>query len=100
MWRQFSEWLGGMGIIVLFLAVLAPLLPGRRRCSSRSFRARSSTAADAHPGHRPAPPLYLGLTVVGDRTALASVALAGLDEQMNLFQAVAHAFSTIGPRGF
>ena len=31
MWRQFSQWLGGMGIIVLFLAVLPRLRVGGRQ---------------------------------------------------------------------
>jgi trk system potassium uptake protein TrkH len=46
MWRQFTQWLGGMGIIVLALAVLprlraaggsssSPRRPGRRRSASR-----------------------------------------------------------------
>ena len=34
-WRSFTQWLGGMGIIVLFVALLPELGPGARHCGSR-----------------------------------------------------------------
>ena len=68
MWRQFTQWLGGMGIIVLFLAVLPRLrvggrqlfeseLPGPEIRAARRFDPRHGAAAVAalrrphgHPG--------------------------------------------------
>ena len=43
-WRQLTQWLGGMGIIVLALAMLPRLrVGGRQRSSSTSSRGRSSS---------------------------------------------------------
>ena len=43
MWRQFSQWLGGMGIIVLALAVLPRLRVGGRRFARPPAASGSST---------------------------------------------------------
>ena len=42
MWRQFTQWLGGMGIIVLAIAVLPRLRVGRSAADGvRAARPRS-----------------------------------------------------------
>ena len=43
MWRQFTQWLGGMGIIVLALAVLPGFGSAAGSSSSRSCPGRSSS---------------------------------------------------------
>ena len=46
MWRQFTAWLGGLGIIVLFLAVLPRITsPAARRCSRRRRPGPSSASS-------------------------------------------------------
>ena len=52
MWRQFTQWLGGMGIIVLALAVLPRLRVGGRQLSRASCpgpRSTSSRSGSARP---------------------------------------------------
>ena len=93
-WRSFTHWLGGMGIIVLFIAVLPYLGAGGKLL----FRSES-------PGPDPrglAPrikdtasilyKLYFGFTV------LQTIALmcAGL----NLYEALCHTFGTLATGGF
>ena len=101
MWRQFSQWLGGMGIIVLAIAVLPRLrvgglqmmeseLPGPE-IAQLSERIRSTA--------RKLWFLYVGLTVV-QVLLLASVGWLGIDDEMTPYQALANAFSTMPTGGF
>ena len=100
-WRQFSQWLGGMGIIVLAIAVLPRLrvgglqmmeseLPGPE-IAQLSERIRSTA--------RKLWFLYVGLTVV-QVLLLASVGWLGIDDEMTPYQALANAFSTMPTGGF
>ena len=94
-YRQQLQWLGGMGIIVLALAILPMLGIG----GMQLFRAETSgPIKDSKITPRIAETakalwyLYLGLTVA---CALAYW-LAGMD----LFDAIAHSFSTVSIGGF
>ncbi len=100
MWRQFSQWLGGMGIIVLFLAVLPRLrVGGRQMFESELPGPELELSTRIQDTARRLWLLYVGLTVV-EIALLATLGWTGVDEQMNLFQAVAHAFSTMPTGGF
>jgi len=93
-WRSFTHWLGGMGIIVLFIAVLPYLGAGGKQL----FRSES-TGPDPR-GLRPRIKntasilwrIYLALTLL--QTVL--LMLAG----MNLFDALCHTFGTLATGGF
>ena len=94
-WRSFTQWLGGMGIIVLFVALLPELGPGRALpLQARGAGPDGGGAAPAHP----ATPrwccgsIYLLFTVA--ETAL--LMLFG----MNLYDALTHTFSTLSTGGF
>lgn len=94
LWRSLSHWLGGMGIVVLGLAVL-PLLgqggSGLYRAEfsgSSAERLRPRVVETARALWR----IYLLLTL----TLFAALWLAG----MNAFEAVCHALSTLGTGGF
>ena len=101
MWRQFTQWLGGMGIIVLAIAVLPRLRVGGRQMleselpgpeiAQLSERIRSTA--------RSLWALYVGLTVL-EALALASLNWLGLDDAMTEFEALAHAFTTMPTGGF
>ena len=101
MWRQFTQWLGGMGIIVLALAVLPRLRVGGRQLleselpgpeiDQLSERIRSTA--------RRLWVLYAGLTAL-EALALSTLGWLGLDERMTPYQAVAHAFTTMPTGGF
>lgn len=95
MYRQLLQWLGGMGIIVLAVAVL-PMLgiggmqlyraesPGPGKDSKLTPRITETAKALWY--------LYLGLTV--------ACALAYLLAGMSVFDAIAHSFSTVAIGGF
>jgi len=102
MWRQFTQWLGGMGIIVLFLAILPRLRVGGRQALFKTeapgpelatFPATIRETAQRFIG------LYVGLTVA-EIAVLSLFAWTGIDERMSFFDAVAHAFTTIPTGGF
>ena len=53
MWRQFSQWLGGMGIVVLALAILPRLrVGGRQLVESEMPGPEYEPLATSHPGTR------------------------------------------------
>jgi trk system potassium uptake protein TrkH len=99
-WRQLSQWLGGMGIIVLFLAVLPRLrVGGRQMFESELPGPELELSTRIQDTARRLWLLYVGLTLV-QIAALTALGWTGVDERMNLFQAVAHAFSTMPTGGF
>jgi len=93
-WRSFTQWLGGMGIIVLFVALLPELGPGARFLYR--LEVPGPTAETLHPRvHDTASVLwkiYLGLT----GAQVVCLLLAGLD----LYDALTHTFSTLSTGGF
>ena len=101
MWRQFTQWLGGMGIVVLAIAVLPRLRVGGRQMmeselpgpeiAQLSERIRSTA--------RSLWVLYVGLTAL-QALLLASLGWLGIDDRMTPFEAVAHAFTTMPTGGF
>jgi trk system potassium uptake protein len=100
MWRQFSQWLGGMGIIVLFLAVLPRLrVGGRQMFESELPGPELELSTRIQDTARRLWLLYVGLSAV-QIAVLAALGWTGVDERMNLFEAVAHTFSTMPTGGF
>lgn len=94
MWRALSQWFGGVGIIVLFIAVFPKLAiagrqlffaeapgPTEERLTPRLKNTASAVLL-----------VYVGLTVL----CTLAYALAG----MSLYDAVAHAFTTLAAGGF
>ena len=65
MWRQFTTWIGGVGIIVLFLAVLPRLRIGGRQALFRPRRpARSWGSRTIRESARRFVVLYVAITAV------------------------------------
>jgi trk system potassium uptake protein TrkH len=99
-WRQFSQWLGGMGIIVLFLAVLPRLrVGGRQMFESELPGPELELSTRIQDTARRLWLLYVGLSVA-QIVALTALGWTGVDKRMNLFEAVAHTFSTMPTGGF
>lgn len=102
MWRQFTQWVGGMGIIVLALAVLPRLRVGGRQALFRvetpgpEIDTLATTIRDTA---RRFIILYVGITAA-EIAVLAVLGWTGLDSRMSFFDAVAHAFTTIPTGGF
>jgi trk system potassium uptake protein len=101
LWRQLSQWLGGMGIIVLALAILP-----RLRVGGRQLFESEAPGPEAEPLYarirdtaRRLWVLYVGLTA-----ALAGIFVllgaTGVDPRMHPFNAVAHALTTMPTGGF
>jgi trk system potassium uptake protein TrkH len=93
-WRSFTHWLGGMGIVLLFIAVLPYLGTGGKQL----FRSESP-GPDPH-GLRPRIKesalilykIYLGFTIA----QILALKLAG----MRFFDAICHTFGTVATAGF
>lgn len=94
LWRCLMHWIGGMGIVVLFVAVFPQLGVGAKHLF------RTEVAGPINEGLRPKITqtaislwwVYTGLTVVCG----VLLVLAG----MSPFDAICHAFSTLGTGGF
>jgi trk/ktr system potassium uptake protein len=101
MWRQFTQWLGGMGIIVLAVAVLPRLRVGGRQMLESELPGPeiAQLSERIRETARLLWVLYLGLTAVLI-LALASLGWLGVDERMTEYEAVAHAFGTMPTGGF
>jgi trk system potassium uptake protein TrkH len=93
-WRSFSQWLGGMGIVVLFVALLPELGPGARFLYKLEVPGPSAEALQARIRDTAIVlwKIYFGLTVA--QTLLLMV--AGLD----LYDSLTHTFSTLSTGGF
>ncbi|MEO5634432.1 TrkH family potassium uptake protein [Gaiella sp.] len=101
MWRQFTQWLGGMGIIVLALAVLPRLrVGGRQLLESEMPGPEVDNLADRiRSTAQRLWLLYIALTAA-QALILAIFGWTGIDDRMDLFNAVAHAFTTLPTGGF
>ena len=101
LWRQLSQWLGGMGIIVLALAVLPRLRIGGRQMFESELPGPevNQLAERIRDTARRLWLLYIALTLVLIGLLLA-IRLTGLDDAMSPFYAVSYALSTMPLGGF
>ncbi len=94
LWRSMTHWLGGMGIIVLFVAIFPQLGVGARRLFGAEVP--GPVAEGLRPKIRETSSvlwrIYLGLT--------AAETLALLACGMDLFDAINHALATMATGGF
>jgi trk system potassium uptake protein len=101
LWRQLTQWLGGMGIIVLALAILPRLRVGGRQLfeSEAPGPEAEPLMARVRDTARRLWVLYVALTAL-----LAAVLLllgwSGLDPRMHPFNAFGHALTTLPTGGF
>jgi trk system potassium uptake protein TrkH len=93
-WRSITQWMGGMGVIALVVAVLPSI--GSRGMGMMAAEAPGPTGERLTPRVRSTARrlwgVYLGFTVL--------MILAYLAVGMNLFEAVTHAFTTVSTGGF
>lgn len=101
LWRQFTQWLGGMGILVLAVAILPRLSVGGAQFLDNEVPGPQMDRLTPHMAEtaRRLWILYTGATVL-----LAVLFLlfhvGGLAPKMDLFQAISHAFTTLPSGGF
>lgn len=93
-WRALTHWLGGMGIIVLSLAIL-PFF-GIGGMSLYTAEATGATYEKLRPKIKDTAKLLWGIYVL--LTALETVCLSLLG--MDVFEAVCHSFSTLATGGY
>ncbi|XVH32479.1 TrkH family potassium uptake protein [Haloferacaceae archaeon DSL9] len=101
MWRQLTQWLGGMGIIVLMVAILPELaVNGAQliRAEAPGPQLQKLTPHIAETA-RVLWKAYFGFTVLL-AVLLYILHLAGLAPNMTVYNAIAHAFSTLPTGGF
>jgi trk system potassium uptake protein TrkH len=101
MWRQLTQWLGGMGIIVLALAVLPRLRVGGRQLLEHELPGPEfeQITARIRDTARRLWALYVALTLAMV-SLLTAFAWTGVDERMSPFEALAHALTTLPTGGF
>lgn len=101
LWRQFTQWLGGIGIIVLALAVLPRLRVGGRQLLEHEMPGPEieSLSTRIRDTARRVWILYVALTAALV-LLLVAFALTGADERMTVFDAFAHALTTMPTGGF
>jgi trk system potassium uptake protein TrkH len=101
MWRQLSQWLGGMGIVVLGLAILPRLRIGGRQLLESELPGPEyePLATSIRSTARRLWVIYVGLTAA-QFAILAIFGWTGVDPLMSEFQAAAHAFTTMPTGGF
>lgn len=101
LWRQLTQWLGGMGIVVLAVAILPELSVGG---------AQLMDAEAPGPGIQKLTPriaetaralwiAYVGITVL-EMALLYGLHLGGMAPNMTLYNAVAHGLTTMATGGF
>ena len=101
MWRQLTQWLGGMGIIVLMIAILPEVaVNGAQLMDSEAPgpELQKLTPKIAETA-RALWLIYFGFTVLL-AALLYALHLVGMAPNMNLYNAVAHGFSTLPTGGF
>jgi trk system potassium uptake protein TrkH len=101
-WRQFTHWLGGMGIVILAVAVLPRLRVGGRQLVESELAGPTQIeklSATIRQTARRLWRLYLGLTVAAV-LILAILGWTDLDQDMTPFDAFGQAFSVVSLGGF
>jgi len=101
MWRQLIQWLGGLGILILATAILSRLSVGGAQLMESETQYDNVDKLTPHieDTARLIWKLYVGLTAAAV-AVLYGLHLAGLAPNMDLFNAVAHAFTSVATAGF
>ena len=94
LWRSTIQWIGGLGVVVLFVAVLPSLGTGGKRMFLTESTGPTPEGIRPHAQEtaRTLWAVYLGLTVA----EIVALLICG----MTPFEAVCHAFTTVSTGGF
>jgi trk system potassium uptake protein TrkH len=100
-WRSLTQWLGGMGIIVLAVAILPRMGVGGRQLmeSEAPGPDLDKLAPRLRDTARRLWMLYVGFTLV-EMVLLALLGAAGVAPGMDLYNAVSHGLTTMATGGF
>lgn len=101
MWRQLIQWLGGLGILVLATAILSEAgVGGAQLMESETW---TTTVNKLTPHIAETARILLGLYAAITTLAvilLYSLHLVGVAPKMTLYNAIAHAFTSVATAGF
>ncbi|MDY6764813.1 MAG: TrkH family potassium uptake protein [Halobacteria archaeon] len=99
MWRQVIQWIGGLGILVFAISILSQLsVAGAQLMETETQGIKKLTPRIVETA-RLLGKIYLLLTAL-QVVVLYTLHIAGLAPNMTLYNAVAHAFTTIATSGF
>ncbi len=102
LWRQFTQWVGGMGILVLAIAVLPRLRVGGRYLLHSELAGPTELerfTVSIRDAARRLWVLYVALTGIAI-LVLSIFGWTGLDPAMDVYEAASHAFTSIALGGF
>ena len=101
MWRQVIQWLGGLGILILATAVLSSLNVAGAQLMETETQTRTVDKLTPRISEtaRLIWGLYVGLTLLA-MGAYWALGLLGVAPNMDLYNAVAHGFTTVATAGF
>ena len=101
MWRQVIQWLGGLGILILATAILSELGVGGAQLMETESQTRNVNKLTPRISQtaRLIWSLYLGLTGLAI-AVFYGLGVTGLAPNMSLYNAVAHAFTSVATAGF
>ncbi|WP_247009857.1 TrkH family potassium uptake protein [Halorientalis litorea] len=101
MWRQLTQWLGGMGIIVLMIAILPELAVNGAQLMESEAPGPELTKLTPRIAEtaRALWLIYFGFTLVYI-VLLYALHRAGMAPNMDLYNAIAHGFTTLPTGGF
>ncbi len=101
LWRQLLQWLGGLGILIVAIGLLSSLMVGGAQLMETESQTRNVRKLRPHISDtaRLIWGLYVGLTLLAAATFYA-LHLAGLGPNMDLFNAVSHAMTSVATAGF
>lgn len=101
LWRQLIQWLGGLGILIVAIGLLSNLMVGGAQLMETETQTRNVTklTPEIERTARIIWGLYVGLTLLAIATFYA-LHLLGLAPNMDLFNAVSHAFTSVATAGF
>jgi len=101
LWRQLIQWLGGLGILVVAIGLLSNLMVGGAQLMETETQTRNVTklTPQIESTARLIWGLYVGITVLAATTFYA-LHLLGLAPNMDLFNAVSHAMTSVATAGF
>jgi trk system potassium uptake protein TrkH len=101
MWRQLTQWLGGMGILVLMVAILPKLSVGGAQVINQEAPglALEKLTPRIQETARALWAVYVGFTVLA-AVVYYALNVVGVAPNMDLYNAVAHALTTLPTGGF
>lgn len=101
MWRQLLQWLGGLGILILATAVLSSLGVGGAQLMETETQTQdlNKLTPKISETARLIWGLYVGLTLLAV-VVYFTLGVTGLAPEMDLYNAIAHAFTSVATAGF